>query len=421
MPTLQELRDQRAVAYTTAQTYNERSNTGGDMTPEDETAWERALSEVDMLGVAIRNRETQVELDARFAAIDETTRDNGGPAGGDGGSIDDYRAAFRSWMQRGMTGLNDEQRSLIESSMVDLTGTGQRSLGTSPGSAGGYTVPETFWAKVTEAMKYFGGATNGAEVITTAGGNDMPWATNDDTANEGYFVGENVELTNEADLSFGQKVLSAYILASGPARLSLAVVNDSAIDLESLVARKMGERMARRANRAHTTGTGSSQPQGYMTALTTGKTTASATAITYDELIDLIHSVDGAYRATGRCRFKLHDLVLSYVRKIRDDSGGAGVGRPIWEPSIQAGVPDQLLGYGYDINNDQDSTVAATKKTLAFGDFQSAYVVRKVSDGQMMRLAERYAEYLQVGFIAYERIDGLVQDANAAKVLLQHA
>jgi len=421
MPTLQELIDQRAVAYTQAQTYNERATAGGEMTAEDETAWERALGEVDSLGVAIRNRETQVELDARFAQIDETTRDAGGPAGGDGGSIDQYREAFRTWMRRGMGGLAPEQRQLVESSMVDLTGTGQRALGTSPGSAGGYTVPETFWAKVTEAMKYFGGATNGCELISTSGGNDMPWATNDDTSNEGYFVGENVELTNEADLAFGQKVLSAYILASGPARLSLAVVNDSSIDIEGLVARKMGERMARRANRAHTTGTGSNQPQGYMTALTTGKTTASATAITYDELIDLIHSVDPAYRSTGRCRWKLHDLVLANVRKIRDDSGGAGVGRPIWEPSIQAGEPDRLLGYGYDINNDQDSTVAATKKTLAFGDWQSAYVVRRVNDGQMMRLAERYAEYLQVGFIAYERADSLVQDASAVKLLVQHS
>ena len=422
MPTLQELRDQRAAAYTQAQTYNERSAAGGDMTAEDEAAWERALGEVDSLGLQITNRERQVDLDARFAEIDEQTRtagNDGDAAGGAGGTADDYRSAFTSYLRSGLNGISAEQRQLLQDGFTDLSGANQRALGASTGSAGGYTVPEGFWAKVTETMKYFGGATTGCEEISTTTGNDLPWPTNDDTANEGYYIGENVELTNEADLVFGAKTLSAYILASGPARLSLMLANDSGVDIEGIVARKMGERIGRRRNRAFTTGSGSNQPQGQMTALSVGKTTSGATAITLNEIIDLIHSVDPAYRATGRCRFKLNDLILAYVRKIRDDSGGSGLGRPIWEPSVQAGVPDLLLGYRYDINNDMDSTVATTKKTMAFGDWMSAYVVRTVRDGQLMRLAERYAEYLQVGFISYERHDGLVQDTSAAKVLQQ--
>lgn len=420
MPTLQELRDQRAAAYTQAQTYNERATQGGDMTGEDETAWQRALDTVDTLGEQIATRERQIELDARFAEIDAVTRDNPGtPAGGDGVSIDDYRTAFTSYLRYGLQGITNEARQLLQDGFTDLTGTNQRALGAGTGSAGGYTVPEGFWAKVTETQKFFGGAINGAEIITTQTGNDLPWPTNDDTSNEGYYVGENVALTNEGDLTFGAKTLSAYILASGPARLSLMLANDTGIDIEGFVARKIGERLARRSNRAWTNGTGSNQPQGYTVGLTAGKTTASSTAITLDEIIDLIHSVDAAYRASGRCRFKLHDLILSYVRKIRDDSGGAGIGRPIWEPSIQAGVPDLILGHPYDVNNDMDSSVAASKKTLAFGDWQAAYVVRKVQDGQLMRLAERYAEYLQVGFISYERHDGIVQDASAAKLLVQ--
>jgi HK97 family phage major capsid protein len=56
---------------------------------------------------------------------------------------------------------------------------------------------------------------------------------------------------------------------------------------------------------------------------------------------------------------------------------------------------------------------------MAFGDHQAHFVVRRVQGGQLMRLAERYAEYLQVGFIAYERADSLVQDASAVKLLVQ--
>ena len=295
----------------------------------------------------------------------------------------------------------------------------QNAHGTTSGAGGVYTVPECFWAKVTETLKLFGGASTGAEEIRTATGAPLPWPTNDDTSNTGYFVGENTTLTSEGDLSFGQKQLSAYISASGPIKASLPVLQDTGINLEAMLGRKMGERLGRIQNTRFTTGTGSSQPQGYVTGSSTGKTTSSATAITYDELIDFIHSVDAAYRNSGRCRFKLHDLILAYVRKLRDDSGGSGVGRPLWQPSIQVGEPDLLLGYPYDINNDMDSAVTTGKKTMAFGDFQSGFVVRRVTGAQMMRLTERYADALQVGFIAFERVDSLVQDASAVKLLVQ--
>jgi len=187
------------------------------------------------------------------------------------------------------------------------------------------------------------------------------------------------------------------------------------------VARKSGERLGRIYNAHQTTGTGSSQPQGVITGATTGKTTASGTAIIYNEIVDLIHSVDVAYRQAPSTdvAFMMHDLVLAYVRKIRDDSGGSGLGRPIWEPSVQVGVPDSLLGYRVVVNNDMASTVATTNKTMAFGNFRAGYVVRNVSDGQLMRLAERYADYLQVGFFAFGRMDALVQDSSAVKLLVQ--
>jgi len=115
----------------------------------------------------------------------------------------------------------------------------------------------------------------------------------------------------------------------------------------------------------------------------------------------------------------LHDLVLAYVRKIRDDSGGSGLGRPIWEPSVQVGVPDSLLGYRVVVNNHMASTVATTNKTIAFGNFRAGYVVRNINGGQLMRLEERYADYLQVGFFAFGRMDALVQDTSAIKLLVQ--
>lgn len=415
---LQDLIDKRAGTWAQAQEFNERATKGEEMSAEDSAAWERALSEVDELGTQIQNFERTAKLDEQFAEIDERTKivtPDGVPA--ERTDEEKYRAAFANFLRFGMGELEPEQRSLLQANLRPTDEV--RALGTTSGSVGGYTVPTAFWAKVTEVMKFYGGAVDGAELITTDSGAPIQWPTNDDTANVGYILGENQAASNEGDLAFGQKALGAYTFVSGPGLLSLQLIQDSGIDIEALVARKMGERIGRIQNTRFTTGDGSSKPQGYIAGATTGKTTAGATAIILNELIDLVHSVDAAYRATGRCQFKLHDLILAYVRKIRDDSGGSGLGRPIWEPSTQVGVPDTLLGYPYTVNNDMDSTVATTKKTIAFGDFQSAFVVRRVTGGSMMRLTERYAEYLQVGFLAYERADSIVQDASAVKLLVQ--
>ncbi|MBP6728727.1 MAG: phage major capsid protein [Microthrixaceae bacterium] len=408
MPTLQELREKRANTWSQAQDFNSRAAKGETMSAEDEGAWKRALDEVDSIGEQIETRERTETLDKRFADIDEHGPDLRG-SGDPGGDAAKYRAAYNAWMRSGMTGISDEHRQMLAANA--------RALQTDTGSAGGYTVPDGFWAKVTETMKLFGGVLQVAEPVNTTTGANLPWATNDDTANTGEILEEG-SAVSEQDVTFGQKTLGAYTASSKMIRVSDLLLQDTGIDLEGFLARRAGERIGRIQNTRLTTGTGSSQPQGLITGATTGKTTAGATAITYLELIDLIHSVDAAYRQ-GECGFMMHDLILAYVRKIKDDSGGAGVGRPIWEPSVQAGVPDLLLGYKYTINNDMASTVATTNKTMAFGDFRSGYVVRKVSGGAMRRLTERYSEYLQTAFFGYERFDGLVQDSSAYKLLVQ--
>jgi len=89
--------------------------------------------------------------------------------------------------------------------------------------------------------------------------------------------------------------------------------------------------------------------------------------------------------------------------------------RPIWEPSVQAGAPDTLLGYPVRINNDMP-TLATSSKSVLFGNIRQAYVARIVNELTTLRLTERYADFLQVGFLGFERADGTMQDANAVRV-----
>lgn len=417
MATSRELREKRANIWAQAQEFNERHKAGETMSAEDEASWTRALNEVDELGTQIENRERGEALDKRFNEVDSQTRAIT-PDGklGDGGTIDSYRDAFNKYLRYGMGRLEVEERNLLAANFEAET----RAQGVGTGSAGGYTVPQGFWAKVTETQKYYGGViAAGSEVINTDSGQTLPWPTCDDTSNSGAILAENNQISAQ-DLTFGQKQLAAYTYTSKLILVSLQFLQDTGIDAEGFIARKIGERLGRIYNTHGTTGTGSSQPQGVVTGATTGKTTASGTAITYNEIVDLVHSLDVAYRnGPGGAKFMLHDLILAYVRKIRDDSGGSGLGRPIWEPSVQVGMPDSLLGYGVVINNDMDSTVATTKKTVAFGNYGAGYVWRQVNGGQLMRLEERYADYLQVGFFGFGRADGLVQDSSAVKLLVQ--
>lgn len=412
MATLRELREQRAAAWAQAKEYLARSENGDDLTAEDESAWQRANADIDRLGELIDTRETTEHLDKRFEQIDETQARAGaaGTSSTSDGDAAQYRQAFDRWMRAGIAKLDPESRALMEANF--------RAQQVATGAAGGYTVPEGFWAKVTETLKAYGGVREVAELVTTSAGNPLPWPTNDDTGNVGEILDEG-NAVSEQDMTFGQKTLGAYTASSKMIRVSDLLLQDTGVDIESYLARKLGERIGRIQNTRLTTGTGSSQPQGIVTGATTGETTAGATAITYLDILDLIHSVDPAYRNSGRCRFMMHDTIMKTIRAIKDDSGGSGLGRPLWEPSVQVGVPDTFLGYPITINQDMASAVTTTQKTALFGDFAAGYVVRVVSGGTMRRLEERYAEYLQTAFFGYERFDGLVQDASAYKLMVQ--
>jgi HK97 family phage major capsid protein len=317
------------------------------------------------------------------------------------GDDPEVRKAFDVWMRSG-----DESLA--------------RAQGTTSGAVGLYTVPQGFRATVTETLKQFGGVRKLAEVISTDDGADLPWPTNDDTSNVGVILSENTAAI-EQDAAFGQKILKSYMYSSKIVRVSLQLAQDAGFPIDTWLARKLGERIGR-AQAAHWVtglGSGSSQPQGLLTGLTSGKTTASATAITYNEIVDLFSSVDPAYLEGEGVAWIMHSNVLAYLMKLRDDSGGAGLGRPLIEPSVKDGMPLSILGFPIQIDNSMPSAITTGQKTIVFGNIRAAYVIRDVRTVEVQRLVERYADYLQIGFHGFGRADGMVQDVAAAKYLTQ--
>lgn len=403
---LKTLLDKRANAWSQAQDIRTRAEADGyNLTTEEDETWQRALDDVEKLSKQIEVEERHARLNAIAPAAESvapTQRDDVDPEAGE------YRQAFNAMLRRGVGRLSADQQSVLERGFGEID---TRALSSVTDAAGGYTVPDEFSNRLVETMKAYGGLLGIVDVLTTASGTDLLWPTNDDTANEGAILDENTQIS-EQDVAFGQGKLKAYTYTSKLIRVPLQLLQDSAIDIEAFLARRIGERIGRAVAGHIATGAGTTQPVGVADATVgfgvgvTGAT-GNTTTVTYDSLVDLEHSVDPAYR--GSAQYAMNDLTLAAIRKLKDSQN-----RPLWVPSVAGGVPSTINGRPYTIDNKLPAP-AANAKSILFGDFKTGYIARRVSGAQVLRLSERYADYLQVGFFGFARWDGVIQDAAAVK------
>jgi len=212
----------------------------------------------------------------------------------------------------------------------------------------------------------------------------------------------------------GNVNLGAFTYTSGLVRVSQELMQDTAFDLSNFLARVFGERFARVVNTHCTTGDGVAKPSGFLTEATLGQSSENTASIRSDELIELEHSLDMAYRR--KARWMMSDDALRALRKEKTMGG-----QYMWQPNPVEGEPDMLLGYPYVINNDMP-TVAPSAKAAAFGDF-SKYFIRRITGARVLRLVERYADYNQIAVVAFQRWDEALIDAGThpIKYLQLHA
>jgi HK97 family phage major capsid protein len=402
---LRTLLDQRATAWSAVQDIQARRERAGyESTEEDGETYTRSLADVERLSSEIEAEERAARLESVMNAP-APGQDDTNPRSEDQTDAEArYGSAFSSFLRGGMEAVTPEDRGLLQSRFE------QRAGAAGVPAAGGYTVPTVFLTRMVEALKAYGGVIGLAEVLNTSSGNDLQWPSNDDTANVGAIVGENTQVT-EQDFTFGNVELGAYMYTSKIVRLSLQLMQDSAFDLDAFVPRKFGERIGRAAAAHFAAGTGTNQPKGINTGTNILTSGAATTAITYDNLVDIEHKIDPAHRA--RAQYLVHDDVVKAIRKLKDSQN-----RPLWVPAMAGGVPSTINGRAYTVDNSLPA-LAAGSKSIVYGDIRAAYVVRVVAGAQTLRLTERYADYLQVGFLGFQRLDGTIQDNSAIAVMHQ--
>lgn len=286
-----------------------------------------------------------------------------------------------------------------------------RALSVGTTTAGGNWVPTTMLNAYNEAQKWFGAVQERAQVINTESGANLDYPCITDTSNTGEVLAEATAATTTADPTFSKVTLGAFKVSSKAVLVSWELLQDSQFDLASYLGRALGRRVGRLKNTKFTVGAGTTEPKG-VTLTTVGKTASATNAFTADEVIDLIHSVDPAYRNLPDVCFMAHDSTIAYIRKLKD-----GNARYIWEPSTQIGVPDRLFGYPIVPNNDVSSSIATGEHIIVFGSMGTGFVVRLAGAARFVRDESIKVAEHQVYFEAIERVDSNIVDTTAVKIL----
>jgi len=412
MSDLQKLRNQRAEVVTQMRTLHATAEKEERRFTEDEdNKWNVMVADLEKLDARIR-RADQLDaagqvvpssLRAANQLIDQQNDDKKAES-------DDEKRVFEKFLRHGIGGLSQEERSLMAARRD--TSNEARAFSQGTGNTGGYIVPQDFRNKLEIALKMSGGMLAVADVMRTDTGATLPMPTFNYTNVLATIVGENAASSSDSSTPFGVANLGAFTYRSPILPVSYEFLQDSAFG-ETFIIDALSGAIARAMNAHFTTGSGTGQPRGVVTDAASGKvgTTGQTLTVIVDDLVDLIHSIDPAYRASG-CVFMMHDTSLKVVRKIKDAQG-----RPIFMPGydgLSGAMSDQILGYNISINQDV-AVMAASAKSILFGRFDK-YKARMVKDITLMRLVERYADNLQVAFLLFARADGRLLDAGTNPV-----
>ena len=420
MADIKTLREQMANIATEARSkLNEVSDkTDETRAAEVERQFDAMMIDHDKLAGRIERLEKLDAAEARAQAVDMDKRPvpaNAEARGVDAGKQIAYREAFFQMIANGGTeGLDAEVRSVLRQGVTNVEARIQ-TAGTN--SAGGYTVPTELANFIDTAMAAYGPmyTDDVCTTLNTSTGATFNIPTVNDTAVTAVAHTEGAALTDDAgkDVTFGQATLGAYAFDTEWVKWSYELAQDSIFNMEPILGTLLGERLGRIANSKLTTGSGSSDVQGIVTGSSLGITAAATDAVTADEIINLLHSVDPAYRSSPKAAFMFNDSTLSAIRKLKD-----GNGNYLWSMgNYQAGVAGSILGYNYYVNQAMDS-LAAAKKMMIFGDMSKFYV-RKVGAPVVTVVRERF--WPDLGIAGLIRFDGVIGNSAAIKHLITAA
>lgn len=383
-----ELRIKRAKAWEGTKAFLESHRTEkGVLTAEDDQTYNRMMNDINDYGKEIKRLEQQESFETELNKAVSTPIVNKPMRRGEGKSgrgTNEYKQDFKNALRGRRLTYNVLQEG------VDADG--------------GYLVPEEYETQILAGLQEINVVRGLAKVITTSSDHQIPVA---DTRSAATWTAENAEAT-ESNPSFTQRYLNAHKLTD-LVKITTELLQDNTFDLENYITTEFINAFAVAEEEAFCVGTGIGQPTGIFTAGGGSANIVTTSAnITVDNLLDLIYGLKSPYRKNAK--FLMKDVTVSAIRKLKDNNGAY-----LWQPSVQAGEPDKLLGYDL-YTSAYVPDVAAGSLPVAFGDFSNYWIADRLGR-TVQRLNELYSTKGQIGYLATERVDGKVILPEAIQLL----
>lgn len=400
MSKILELREKRAALVAQArQVLDAADKEKRGLSGEEQAKYDAMMKEVDTLKVDIDREERQLALEKELttpngasSATQPGTQPGEGRANASVTASPEYMRAFVAFLRQGP-----------RADANDL-----RSLHVADDPQGGFFVPESMETQLRELLENENIMRRMVTVITSSTDKNIPF---EDSYGTAQWLGEEKTFT-ESDAQFSTKQVGNHKLGT-LIKVSEELLQDSTFDIIGYINRAFAKRYGRAEETAILSGNGVMKPRGVIMDATLGVTTAANNAITSDELIDLFHKLPRYHRRAAK--WLMADLTAKVIRKLKNSV----TGDYMWQPGLQAGQPDMILGKPLEISDDVPA-FAASAKCLLFGDFKE-YILVDRKQAVMQRLNELFALSGQVGFRGYKRLDGRLLRPAAVQYLQMKA
>ena len=379
-----------------------------ELSGEEQEVLDRIWADIDAKDVQIKDLRSRAQSEHEATVAREAYADLVRPTE-PAPEVDPVEAFLRG--QSGARYIDiDIRKAAAEKRAIRAGASGRelRDLVVGSAGAGGNLRPTSFERSLYDFLETVSGVRQVATVITTTGGEslELPVVASHGTA---AAVAEGTAIA-EADPSFSKVTLGAYKYGQ-LLQISSELLQDSGVDVVGFAAADLGRALGRATGSAYVSGNGTTAPQGIMAAAGTGKTggTGVAGVPTIAELTDLAYSLgDPAYRSSAV--WVMRDATAGKIRNLTNTSGDF-----LWQPSVQVGQPDRLLGFPVII----DPFVAASgtnANSVLFGDVASAFVIRDAGSIRIESSMDYAFNQDLTTWRAVLRTDSKLRDANAVKL-----
>ncbi len=312
-------------------------------------------------------------------------------------------------------------KTLAGVSIDDLSTDERKALSAGSDPDGGYMLPHATTGSVITKM-YEQSVMRQLATVQTISTNDIEGLIDNDDATAGW-VSELGTRSDSATPTVAKYRIEAHEMYAMP-KASQRILDDAATDVEAWLAAKTADKFGRVEGLAFWQGTGTGQPRGlasYTTAATADETR------TWGQFEHVVTGANGAFHTTKadplqdligafkdqylqNATFCMRREVRTAIRKMKEATSD----RYLWEPSLQAGQPDRLLGYPVRVDQYMP-TIATNSLSLAFGDFKQAYLI--VDRLGIRTLRDPFTAKPYVVFYSTKRTGGGAQNTEAVKFL----